>query len=205
MIVSKLILVVLIFTCVNADVARQATEIKPLEVGEPVPNPVLQSVEKREIYLKALLAGEPTILVFYRGGWCPYCNRHLSALQEIRTESEALGWKMVALSPDRPEELKKTLKGQDLSYTLLSDSAMHAAEAFGVAFQVDDPTLGKLEGYGIDLEAASGQSHHMLPVPAVFLINSSGTVTYVYTNPDYKERLSADVLLEKLRRPPAGK
>lgn len=75
-----------------------------------------------------------------------------------------------------------------------------AARAFGLAFRVDAETYENLLGYGIDLEAASGEDHHLLPVPAVFLIGRDGTIDFRYYNPDYKERLSGDALLEAARK-----
>lgn len=73
---------------------------------------------------------------------------------------------------------------------------MQAAKAFGVAFQVDEQTYANLQNHGIDLKETSGESHHMLPVPAVFLINTSGTITFRYYNPDYRERISTEMLLK---------
>jgi peroxiredoxin len=105
---------------------------------------------------------------------------------------------MIAVSPDRPAKLTETLNEQNLSYTLLSDSPMVAAKAFGLAFQVDDATLERYKGYGIDLDNASGESHHALPVPAVFLVTPDGRITYAYTNPDYKVRLDAQEILARL-------
>ena len=184
---------------VHADeLPDDAKQVEPITVGEKAPNPLLRMVDGNEVSLDAVRGDDPTIVVFYRGGWCPYCNRHLSELQTLKDEIKELGWKMVALSPDNPEHLQMTVKEQDLSYTLLSDSEMKAAKAFGVAFQVDGPTVERLEGFGIDLEKASGQSHRQLPVPAVFLVNSEGVVTFVFMDPNYKKRLSSDVLLKKL-------
>ena len=81
---------------------------------------------------------------------------------------------------------------------------MNAARAFGIAFQVDEATLGEYKGYGIDLEEASGESHHLLPVPSVFLIDTDGVVRFVHYDPNYEERLENDALLEAARELAAG-
>jgi len=86
-----------------------------------------------------------------------------------------------------------------LTYTLLSDHAMIAARAFGIAFRVDEATLDEYMGYGIDLEAASGETHHLLPVPAVFIVGRDEIIKFSYANPDYKVRLAPGDLLDAAR------
>lgn len=170
-------------------------EVRPLLIGAAVPDAVLRSVDGKTMTLKAALGGKPTVLVFYRGGWCPYCNTHLNELKDVQKDLAALGYQTLAVTPDRPEELRKTVAKHALPYTLLSDSKMEAARAFGVAFRVDEDTVKKYEGYGIDLEKSSGEGHHWLPVPGLFLVGKDGAVDFVYANPDYKVRLKGAVLL----------
>ena len=107
---------------------------------------------------------------------------------------------MIGISPDRPEKLSGAAGGEEVGYTLLSDSKMHAARAFGLAFQVADATV-KLykENYGIDLEGDSGETHRQLPVPAAFVVDAAGLITFAYTNPDYKTRVDADTLLAAVK------
>jgi peroxiredoxin len=135
------------------------------------------------------------VLIFYRGGWCPFCNKHLGQLQQAEPQLRELGYRIVAVSPDRPEKLKESTDKGGLSYTLLSDSSMVAAQAFGIAFEVDAPMLEKLASYNIDIEADSGETHHLLPVPAVFIVGKDGVIDFSYANPDYKTRLASEVLL----------
>lgn len=172
-----------------------SAELKPLKVGAPVPGVILKTAENKNFDLQAAIAEQPAILIFYRGGWCPYCNRHLSALQEIDPKLRELGYQIIAISPDQPSELAKSAEAGHLSYTLLSDSKVEAAKAFGLVFTVDDNTIKKYKKYNIDLEAASGESHHMLPVPAVFIVGTDGVVDFVHADEDYKKRLEPDVLL----------
>jgi peroxiredoxin len=124
-----------------------------------------------------------------------YCNLQLGQLQTMEAELLDLGYQILAISPDRPEKLAESVAKHKLSYTVLSDHAMNAARAFGIAFRVDDQTLELYKGYGIDLEAASGETHHMLPVPAVFVVGTDGVIKFSYVNPDYKIRLEGDALL----------
>lgn len=182
-----------------AAVPSEANEVNPVEVGSTAPNVTLTKADGTQVELHELVSENPAVLVFYRGGWCPYCNRHLAALGEIEGELSALGYRIHAISPDKPAKVKEAAAETDLSYTLYSDAPADAAKAFGLAFKVDAETYEKLIGYGIDLEAASGQEHHILPVPAVFLIGGEAKIDFRYYNPDYKERLSGEALLKAAR------
>jgi len=189
------------FFSLYSDVPSDAEHTKALEAGEEAPNPEVTTSEGKTISLKNLMDGKPTLLVFYRGGWCPYCTTQLSDLQKVIPDLKENGWDVIALSPDRPEKIKETLSDYDLDYTLVSDSSLNAAKAFGIAFQVDQPTIEKYKTYKIDLIAASGERHQQLPVPSVFLIDADGKIIYAYSNPDYKVRLSSDELLQALEEP----
>jgi len=106
---------------------------------------------------------------------------------------------VIAISSDRPSGLQQSLRKHDLGYTLLSDSGMRAARAFGIAWQVDDDGIAMYKRYGIDLEKASGETHHQLPVPSVFLVGRDGRIQYVFSNSDYKIRPDNDTLLRAAR------
>ncbi len=142
-----------------------------------------------------MAAEQPTILIFYRGGWCPYCSRHMAELQKIEGQIVEMGYQILAISVDRPEVLRETLTDQELTYTLLSDSPADAMKAFGVAYRVDDNTVARYKSIGIDFEKNTGYDHHILPAPAVFILDQEGTVKFQYVNPDYKQRINGDVLL----------
>lgn len=176
-------------------VPTDAKNVCPAKPGSTLPKLSLRSVSGEAFDLNASIAKKPTVLIFYRGGWCPYCNRQLAGLRTIEPELVKMGYQLLAISPDRPAELSKSVEKEKLNYTLLSDSSMQAARALGIAFRVDDPTITKYKEYGIDLEKASGQAHHLLPVPAVFVIGTNGEIHFTYVNPNYTIRLAPKVLL----------
>lgn len=177
-------------------VADSAQEIKPLLIGASVPDVTLKSEDGKPLKLKKTVTEKPAVVIFYRGGWCPYCNMQLGQLQSIEADLVELGYQLLAISPDRPGKLAESREKKELSYTLLSDADMAAAKEFGIAFRVADETREKYDEYGIDLEEASGKKHHLLPVPAVFILGTDGRIKFTYVNPDYKTRLAPDVLLE---------
>ena len=179
--------------------AASATEVRPLLLGSKVPEVGLQTVAGTDTTLNALLAGKPAVLVFYRGGWCPFCNVQLSNLRLIEKDLSAAGYQLLAISPDRPEELRRTLDKQDLSYTLVSDHRAEAIKAFGIGFVLDAETTDKYATFGIDIDRASGEKHHGLPVPSVFIVDSQGIIQFEYVHPDYKVRVPSEVILSAAR------
>ena len=177
-----------------AGIPDSPQQVRPLSVGVQAP---IFTARTTKGALRTFLPDsykKPTVVLFYRGGWCPYCNAQLSDLHLVEPKLRKSGFEIVFLSTDRPELLYSSLKATDIHYTLLSDSQLEAAKAFHVAYHVDDAALGKMRESGIDLEATTGTKQHELPVPSVFIIDTSGTIRFVYSNPDYKIRLGADAL-----------
>jgi peroxiredoxin len=120
---------------------------------------------------------------------------HLNELRDVEPKLLEMGFEVIFLSADRPEILYTSLREENIKYTLLSDSKMHAAQAFGIAFQVGDATLARYRSMGLDLEETSGETHHYLPVPAVYVIDTSGAIRFAHWNPDYKVRLEGAAIL----------
>ena len=119
----------------------------------------------------------------------------MAQLRDVQPQLEKLGYQLLAISTDRPQELDKSTQKQELKYMLLSDSKMLASQALGIAFQVDEATVSKYKGAGLDLEKVSGERHHLLPVPSVFVVGTDGIINFSYVNPNYKVRLAPEVLL----------
>jgi len=188
----------------QAQIAESAQAVRPILVGTAVPAVQLTALAGTPTTLAALLGGKPTVLVFYRGGWCPYCNLQLSELRKLGPDLAEHGFQLLAISPDRADALRKTLEPGDIDFTLASDSRALALQAFGIAFRVDDATVEKYYGFGIDLEQASGQSHHALPVPSVFVIDAAGVIQFAYVNPDYRTRVPLRLLRAAIEAVAAG-
>ncbi|SFS69496.1 peroxiredoxin-like family protein [Lutibacter maritimus] len=177
----------------NAQIADKAVDISPLLIGEVFPNILLKSQDASEHFTLNILSKKPTIILFYRGGWCPYCNAHLAEIQEAESEILELGYQIVAISPDTPENLKITDNKNKINYGLYSDSDGELIKAVGIAFKSP-------EKYGKMLSVKSGGLNEgFLPVPAVFIVDTSGKILFEYINPDYKTRLSASLLIAVLK------
>jgi len=175
--------------------AAAAESAAPLTVGTAAPDATARDAVGNATDLGAIVRGKPSVLIFYRGGWCPYCNRHLEALQEVEQPLLDLGYQIIAVSPDKPATLQPAAEKNNLSYRLLSDRGMAAASAYGVAFCVPEDIVEKYGKWNIDLAPVPGdEGKRWLPVPAVFLIND-GSVRFVHSDADYKVRIATEDLL----------
>ena len=171
------------------DLPKQAIEIAPLLIGEKIPNVTLKSVENTDVDLTELISKKRTVLVFYRGGWCPYCNAHLAALAEAEKELLDMGYQIIAISPDAPKSLKVTDDKEKLNYVLLSDSVGELSKAVGIAFEAP-------ENYKATIAKGSdGVNNSFLPVPAVFILNVNAEIEFEHIAPNFKNRISNDLLI----------
>ena len=179
-------------------VPLDANDVNPILTGSDIPTFTAKTPGNKEVSFNTENIEKPIILTFYRGGWCPYCNKHLAELRETEEKLIEMGFEVVFMSPDSPANLQKSLdamKDEEVNYKLLSDADMAISRAFGIAFKLDDATVKKYKDWGLDLEQASGFDHHQLPAPATFLVGTDGRIHFQYVNPDYKVRVGPKVLL----------
>ena len=191
---SALALLVMNFNALAA-VPSDPAQTHPLTAGATAPAFTVRNADGSDHRFDPKALNKPALLIFYRGGWCPYCNAHMGALKSAEPQLLAMGYQILFLSTDRPEILYTSLQEPDIHYTLLSDARMTAARAFGLAYRLDDATYAKYKSFGVDLETTSGETHHELPVPAVYIIDRQGVIRFAYANADYKVRLGAQPLL----------
>ncbi|MCH8866010.1 MAG: AhpC/TSA family protein [Proteobacteria bacterium] len=182
-------------------VADSAQTIEPLQVGQSAPGFEVETVDQKPMIFDPHDLEQPVIVIIFRGGWCPYCNMHLSELRTVIPQIHALGVDILFLSGDRPELLYKSLKSDTqeaidgLGYQILSDANAQAAMAFGIAFKASDRTIDRRRMKGQDIADSSMLRHGILPVPAVFAIDQDGVIAFTFIEADYKVRLSAEELL----------
>ncbi len=177
-----------------------AQEVHPLAVGDSAPDGILSTVGAKNVSLKTLIEHKPSVVIFYRGGWCPFCNAQMDQLVKIQPELKKLGYQMLAISPDKPQNLKESLGKHHINYTLLSDRTMEITRKFGLAYQVSQEIQGKMQNRGISLDSSTGNSLHLLPVPAAYVVDRTGIIRYVYFNADIKVRVNPDDLLNAAKK-----
>jgi peroxiredoxin len=151
-----------------------------------------------EVNLKDLRKKGPVVVLFYRGYWCPYSNRELKRMQDSLQLLTAKGAQLVAITPEGKEGIDSTIAKTGISFPIIYDEDMKIAGNYKVSFKVDDRTLGRYKNAGIDLLKTNNQKQATLPVPAAYIINRDGAVTFRYFNEDYKKQVSMKELLEAL-------
>lgn len=186
----------------DSEIPTTSSAVKPIGVGAFVPQAMAYTPDGSAVNVKDLVTSKPTILIFYRGGWCPFCNTQLGKLATIQGELQTLGYQLVAISPDAPEFLKPTADKAKAGYTLLSDSSAEAIKAFRLAYRMPDDQVEKyLNRFKLDLEQrAGGKKHHLLPVPAAYVVDATGRIRYVYSNADYTKRVDTAELLAEAQK-----
>lgn len=170
-------------------IPQKPEDISPLLIGEKIPGVVLSDVNGEKFDLGNAVSKKQTILIFYRGGWCPYCSKQLSGLQDAAPELEKMGFQLIAVSTDAPEGLMKTSTKKKLGYTLLSDADITLIKKVGIAFKAP-------KGYWEMLPKTTGGKDIdlLLPVPSVFILDKIGRIQFEYINPDFTQRLNPELL-----------
>lgn len=187
---------------VSAPPQATAETVKNLEaktglpVGWLAPAVELKNAEGETVKLSELYAEGPTVVAFYRGGWCPFCNRQLKDWQDYAQEFEDAGLNIVFITPESVENVNGSIEKTETTYTVLSDSEQQAAKLFNVIFSLDAKTRNTYKGYGIDLEAWNANAEWKLPVPGVFLIDTEGVVRWQKVDENYKVRVDPEAVLE---------
>ena len=174
--------------------ADNATSINPLLIGADLPSAQLTNSAGETVDLAEVAGEQPTVLVFYRGNWCPICNRHLQELQPYLADLKAAGYAFYAINQDNAETNSASMKKQKFEFEVLADGEMAAARGLGLAFKVDENTVKQYKQYGIDLVGLYGRAEPEMTVPAVLIVRD-GKIRFSYVNPDYRERLDPKVLV----------
>lgn len=120
----------------------------------------------------------------------------LGELLAIEADLLELGYRIIAVSPDRPSELFKTMEKNELTYSLLSDSTMAGAQALGIAVRFGKAKTLAYKIGGDDIEKSSGQDHNLVPVPSVFIVDQQGILRFAHTDPNHRKRIKTEEILQ---------
>jgi peroxiredoxin len=174
----KQLLTILFLIVGSFSYAQQKPE--GLFINSKAPDFKVKDQSGAEINLKDLRKKGPVVLIFYRGNWCPYCNKELTRLQDSLQLITEKGAQVIAITPEAPDGINKTIEKTKAVFPIIHDEEMKIAKAYKVGYEVDERT---------DLlEINQQKKQAWLPVPAVYIINKEGSVTYRYFNEDYKKR-----------------
>jgi peroxiredoxin len=152
----------------------------------------------QEVRLKDLLKKGKVVLVFYRGEWCPYCNKQLQKLEDSLQLIKDKGATLIAVSPELPENVAKTVEKTKAEYSVIYDEGLKIMKAYDVEYEVPENVLTRYRNSGIKIDEINGRNGNFLPVPATYVIDKEGNVTYRFFNQDYKKRPSVKEILDHL-------
>jgi len=185
----------------NTRLLDPATEKPGLKVGDKAPALTLLDSEGAEVNLGELYRSKaPVVVTFYRGGWCPFCNRALMGWAEKMDDLASAGGTFVAISPETAEHAVETEKKTKGDWVTLVDAQGKAMRAFRVGFKVDDKTEQRYRGFGINLDTHNASGRWELPAPSTFVIDKDGVVRWAFNDWDYKKRADPDQVIAEVRK-----
>lgn len=193
---KKILLLLLVLFCLTEINSQEKPE--GLFIGSKAPDFKAKDQDGNEVRLKDLLKKGKVVLVFYRGYWCPYCNRELSRLQDSLAQIQEKGASVVAISPEKPEHIKQTVEKTKAAYPVIYDDGMKIMKGYDVEYELEETTLARYRSSGLDIEKNNGTNGKYLPVPAVYIIDKESNVTYRFFDADYKKRPSIAEILKNL-------
>ncbi len=170
-------------------------ESKALKVGDMIPTVSLSNAVGKKVLLSPENSSAPTIILFYRGGWCPYCNIELNYYQENLSYIKSKGCEFVAISPELPDNSLNLKEKENLEFEILSDIKSELGSKFGIAAPRPSAFITMIAKLGLNLSDSYGSEGDHLPIPSRFLVDASGKILYRSFNPNYRERVDLDEVL----------
>lgn len=191
----------LLFTLFTVSVTYAQQKPKGLLLHAKAPNIEATDQNGNQINLEALRKEGPVVVLFYRGNWCPYCNKQLKELQDSLQYITDKGATVIAITPEAQEGVGKTIEKTGASFPILWDRDVSIGTAYNVSYQVDTATLNKYKTtWDVDFLKINEQKEvAYLPVPAVYIIDKTGLITYRFFETDATKRPSVKELLANLR------
>jgi len=175
--------------------------ILKLKIGEKAPDFSLSNATNKTVKLSGLLKKGKVILTFYRGSWCPYCNLQLVHYQSALNEFHDLGAELVAISPQTPDESLNIKEKKELNFEVLSDNGNIVARKYTTVFKNADTPINTMTELGFDFDSHYSDDSRELPVPAVFIIEKDGTISFAKSiGGDYRNRVEVSEIINALKK-----
>lgn len=172
---------------------------KAMKVGDKAPNFTLKNAKGNKVSLYDELANGPVVLIWYRGGWCPYCNLTLKRLQDELPNFKKYNASLIALTPELPDSTLSTTEKNELTFQVLSDLGNKVAKNYGVVFELTD-AVAKRYQEGFDLHGYNGDLSNTLPLAATYVIEKNGKITFAFVDTDYRNRAEPRDIITALKK-----
>lgn len=182
-------------------------EENSLQVGQKFPDFFLPNQLGHMVRSDSLRRRGPLVVTFYRGGWNPYCNFTLRAMQRVLPDIERLGGQLVAITPEQSDYSLSTVGKNGLSFDVLTDDGLRVAKGLGLNWQIPDEILQwQEEHFGLFLEEHNGVGNGgELPVTATYVINRDGIVVWRHVEAAYWKRAEPSDVVKAIEQAATGK
>ncbi|MCS6562602.1 MULTISPECIES: peroxiredoxin-like family protein [Curtobacterium] len=188
-----------VFDREQADLRAAGVPVAALGEGDSAPDAELLDATGSATSLRQIRGGAPTVLVFYRGAWCPYCNLTLRTYQqELLPALQDRGAQLVAVSPQTPEGTEQAIANGELAFPVLSDPENALAGRFGVVTAPSTEARAAHAQLGFDVADSNADGTAAIPFPSVFVIDEDGVVRFADVHVDYTSRTEVATVLEAL-------
>jgi peroxiredoxin len=151
--------------------------------------PLIDPVGTETTLYQAIPAGQPAVIVFYRGGWCPFCNIALRTYQEVLLpELQRREVALVAVSPQKPDGSLTMQQKHHLTFSVLSDPGLRLADQVGVVMDLSEVARQTIIDAGLNFAATNVGGSPALPMPTVMIVDADHVMRWIEVNPDWTER-----------------
>lgn len=191
-----LLSLLLFFSSALSAFSQEAPE--GLFINSNAPNFTAKDQNGNTVRLRDVLKKGKVVLVFYRGNWCPHCNKYLKKLQDSLQLITDKGATVIAVTPELPENVKKTVDKTGANFSIIYDEDLKIMKAYDVEYELSANTVARYKNGGLKMEEINGKNGNFLPIPATYIIDKESSITYRFFEPDYKKRPSIKEILDNL-------
>lgn len=188
-------LLTILFTISTLSVFAQEGPLA-FKIGDKVPDFKAKDHAGNTVSLKELTQKGKVVVMFYRGAWCPYCNKYMSQIEQALPDFTAKNATVIAITPEPEESISKAVEKTKATFSIIYDKDRSIMKQWKVAYEMSPDLQTKYKGYGLDLQKQQGD--WMLPVPATYVIGKNGKVEFVHFDENYQKRAEIKDILMKL-------
>lgn len=185
-----------VFAAEQSDLTDTGTPDGTVAVGDLLPEADVVGTTGATVALSDILGDGASVLVFYRGAWCPYCNITLKHYNEtLAPELAERGVALIAISPQTPDGSAAAVTNGDLGFTVVSDPSNTLSSALGI---VTAPSAAAQEAHtalGFAVKDSNADATPAIPYPTVLVVDADRVVRFVDIHVDYTTRTETEEIL----------
>ncbi len=183
----------------TGDLLQQSLSKSVISNGSELPIGELTNTKGEKVNISSFIGTKPLVISFYRGGWCPYCNIELKALQNSLSNFKELGAELIAITPETPDNSLTTKEKNELEFEVLSDINNIYAKSLGLVFEMPEDLIALYHQFGLHVDKHNENKSYELPMPATFVIDVHGKIILSFVKEDYTKRLDPNDIIASLQ------